>query len=141
MLYAWRFGSIRGAVDEGSCFGSIPVISDTKSRRLEGIVTDRDICCRITAEGRDPKSAHVDEAMTRNPVTCGPNNDLEECEELMQRHQLRWALKDTYDAVVDIVKTTSARMAPASSTPTRVHRAPATQIAEYVVPVAAAAHE
>ncbi len=39
--------------------GSLPVIADGESNRLEGIITDRDLCCTIVAEGLDPKTTPI----------------------------------------------------------------------------------
>src|SRR5712671_5637197 len=50
--------------------GSVPVVSDGEQKRLEGIITDRDLCCRMVAQGLDPKSTPIAAYMTRNPVTC-----------------------------------------------------------------------
>lgn len=39
--------------------GSIPVTEDRKTKRLVGIVTDRDIAISVVAEERDPSGATV----------------------------------------------------------------------------------
>ncbi len=39
--------------------GSVPVIEDEKSKKLIGIVTDRDLALKVVAEGHDPKSTRV----------------------------------------------------------------------------------
>jgi CBS domain-containing protein len=39
--------------------GPIPVVDGHRSRRLCGIVTDRDLTLKVLAEGRDPKSTRV----------------------------------------------------------------------------------
>ena len=31
--------------------GSIPVVMDQESRRLVGVITDRDLCCSVVADG------------------------------------------------------------------------------------------
>ena len=35
--------------------GSIPVIENQETKKLVGIVTDRDLALKVVAEGRDPK--------------------------------------------------------------------------------------
>jgi signal-transduction protein with cAMP-binding, CBS, and nucleotidyltransferase domain len=35
--------------------GSIPVVIDQQSRELVGVITDRDLCCSIVANGLDSK--------------------------------------------------------------------------------------
>ena len=69
--------------------GALPVVSDFASARLEGIVTDRDLCCSIVAEAKLAETTKIADVMTRNPVTCAPENTLEVCESLMQKHQIR----------------------------------------------------
>lgn len=67
--------------------GSIPVIDG--SGRLEGIVTDRDLCCRIVAEGLDPTATSIRGFIKENPITCRGEQSLDSCERLMQAHQIR----------------------------------------------------
>jgi CBS domain-containing protein len=69
--------------------GAIPVVSDLTSRRLEGILTDRDLCCRIVAESRLADTMTIGELMTRSPVTCKPEDALDTCLEAMQEHHIR----------------------------------------------------
>ena len=67
-------------------FGSMPVVDDG---RLVGVLTDRDIVVRAVAEGLDPAVARVGEVASRDPVTVGPEQDLDEAIELMSRHRVR----------------------------------------------------
>lgn len=69
--------------------GAIPVVSELCDPLLEGIVTDRDLCCGVVAEGETPDDIHISEVMTLVPVTCEPEYTIEECEELMQENQVR----------------------------------------------------
>jgi len=69
--------------------GSLPVCSDEHSRRLVGIITDRDLCLEIVAEGRDPNSITVDACMTREPVTCRIDEELESALDRMEANQIR----------------------------------------------------
>jgi CBS domain-containing protein len=69
--------------------GSMPVISDGDSERLEGIITDRDLCCAIVAQGLDPKTTPIEGYITRDLVTCRPEQSLDSCEKLMQTHRIR----------------------------------------------------
>ena len=69
--------------------GSLPVVTDQQSRRLDGIVTDRDLCCRVLADGKDAGTTPVKEAMTRNPMTCRPEDDVDTCAKIMQENQVR----------------------------------------------------
>ena len=69
--------------------GSIPVVSDLVSRNLEGIVTDCDLCVRLVAENKAPETTQVGALMTRNPITCGQNDSLPQCEQLMRENRIR----------------------------------------------------
>ena len=78
--------------------GSVPVVSDGEQKRLEGIITDRDLCCRMVAQGLDPKFTPIAAYMTRNPVTCRAEQSLDSCVKLMQVHQIRRILVVDQDA-------------------------------------------
>jgi CBS domain-containing protein len=69
--------------------GSIPVIENQQTRKLVGIVTDRDLAIRIVSEGLDAKSTKVETIMTRNVVTCKAEDDLQTVVDAMSKHQLR----------------------------------------------------
>ena len=69
--------------------GSIPVIESEQTRKLVGIVTDRDLALRIVSEGRDAKSTFVEAVMTRKVVTCFADDDLQKALDAMAQHQLR----------------------------------------------------
>ena len=66
--------------------GPLPVVDDG---RLVGIVTDRDIMVRTTAQGRDPAQSTVREAMSSNVVYCFEDQDVRDAARLMQEHQVR----------------------------------------------------
>src|ERR1700723_4032145 len=63
--------------------GAVPELHNGK---LVGIVSERDLTKRVVAEGRDPRSTCMAEAMTDDPLTISMNEDLENCMALMRRH-------------------------------------------------------
>ena len=69
--------------------GSIPVVENEQTRKLVGIVTDRDLTLRVLAEGLDAKSTKVESVMTRKVVTCRAEDDLQKALDAMAEHQLR----------------------------------------------------
>ena len=69
--------------------GPIPVVENEETKRLVGIVTDRDLALKVVAEGRDPNAVKVDEVMTREPVTCRAEDELQKAVGLMAERQLR----------------------------------------------------
>jgi len=84
--------------------GSIPVVMDQESRRLVGVITDRDLCCSVVADGLDPKATLIEKFMTLNPITCREEENVETCVGLMQEHQIRRIpIVDAHDHLVGIV--------------------------------------
>lgn len=69
--------------------GSIPVVENDQTKRLVGIVTDRDLAMKIVAEGRDAKSTRVEAVMTRKLVTCHAEDELQKALDAMAENQLR----------------------------------------------------
>jgi CBS domain-containing protein len=69
--------------------GSIPVIADQKTKRLLGIITDRDLAMKVVAPAREVAAVRVEEVMTRDPVTCHADDDLDEAIDAMEMHQVR----------------------------------------------------
>ena len=69
--------------------GPVPIVEDKISKRLLGIVTDRDLTINVVAEGRDPKTTKVHEVMTRDVVACRDTDDIESALDAMSEHQLR----------------------------------------------------
>jgi CBS domain-containing protein len=69
--------------------GAIPVVSELSDPLLEGVVTDRDLCCGVVANAKNADVIQISELMTRVPVTCEPESTIEHCEELMQENQVR----------------------------------------------------
>ena len=69
--------------------GSVPIVDSQESKKLIGVVTDRDLAIHIIAEGRDPNTTRVEQIMTRKLVTCGPDDDVQQALDAMARHQIR----------------------------------------------------
>jgi CBS domain-containing protein len=68
--------------------GEIPVVESRKTPKPIGVVTDRDICCRGVAEGRDP-GTKIAEVMTHPVVTVTPETDLDELCRVMEDNKIR----------------------------------------------------
>src|SRR5262249_51419071 len=68
-----------------SNIGFLPVCD--QQCRLVGTLTDRDIALRVVAEGR-ATSTQVENIMTRNVITCSPEDPLEHAEDLMSAHKV-----------------------------------------------------
>jgi len=69
--------------------GVIPVVESTSSKKLVGVITDRDIAMRVVAEGKDA-GCRVSEVMSSgNLKTCAPADDVDRVMETMSREQVR----------------------------------------------------
>ena len=75
-------------MDSGN-IGSIPVIENEQTKKIIGIVTDRDLALKVVAKGLDAKSTKVETVMTRKLVTCLADDDLQKALDAMAEHQLR----------------------------------------------------
>ncbi len=69
--------------------GAIPVVENEQTKKLVGIVTDRDLTLRIVAEGLDAKVTKVKAVMTHKVITCRTEDDLQKALDAMAEHQLR----------------------------------------------------
>jgi CBS domain-containing protein len=66
--------------------GPLPVCEADK---VVGMITDRDITIRAVAEGKDPKTARVRDAMTPSVEFCYEDQDVQEAARLMKEKQIR----------------------------------------------------
>jgi CBS domain-containing protein len=69
--------------------GPVLIVENNDSRTLVGIITDRDIVLKVIADGQDPKTTPVGEAMSKKLVTCRPNDDVDVAMKAMAQFQLR----------------------------------------------------
>jgi CBS domain-containing protein len=67
--------------------GEIPVVDATD--HVVGVVTERDIVCRIVAQGKNPVGHTAEECMSQSVVTVEPQTPLEEVIATMEKHQIR----------------------------------------------------
>ncbi|HVP50701.1 MAG TPA: CBS domain-containing protein [Terriglobales bacterium] len=69
--------------------GILPVTADAFSRKLVGVVTDRDLCMAVLVRGRDPSHVWVQECMTRDLAACQPGEEVSAALRLMREHRVR----------------------------------------------------
>jgi len=67
----------------------VPVVESENSRRLVGVLTDRDIAVRAVAEGRDGATTSVGHIMTPNVRTSTATDSVSDVMDLMGREQVR----------------------------------------------------
>ena len=86
--------------------GPLPII---EGDRPVAIITDRDIIAHVVAEGSDPNSVTVDDVATRDLVTIGPDQDVEEARQLMAQHEHDRILVVEGDRLVGIISEADIR--------------------------------
>jgi CBS domain-containing protein len=72
--------------------GLIPIVASAESMLPIGVVTDRDITCRIVAQGRDPAAHTAADCMSSPCVTVYRDDGVEECCRVMEDSQVRRVL-------------------------------------------------
>src|SRR5438309_7626112 len=84
--------------------GSMPVVADQQSRKLVGMITDRNLCCTVVAQGMDPNAIPITKLLALAPLSCRDGKNIETCERLVQEHQVRRIpIVDAEDRVIGIV--------------------------------------
>lgn len=71
--------------------GAVPLFESSESKRVIGVLTDRDIACRVAATGRDARGVTARDIMSTPPITISPASTLDRAIELIERHQV-WRL-------------------------------------------------
>ena len=64
---------------------SLPIM---EGDQLHGMITDRDIVAHVVAEGRDNNSTTAHDIATRDLITVGPDQEVEEAHALTDHHGL-----------------------------------------------------
>ena len=67
--------------------GEIPVV-DSADQPI-GVITDRDIVCRVVAEGKNPTAYTAEQFMSQPVITVTTDAPLEEVMSTMEKHQIR----------------------------------------------------
>ena len=69
--------------------GGVPVVDSHETKKLVGIVTDRDLALKVVAEGLDSRQTRIEQVMARNLVMCKLQDDLQLALDAMSQRQLR----------------------------------------------------
>src|SRR5262249_6100860 len=67
--------------------GELPVFDPAD--QVIGVITDRDIVCRVVAEGKNPMAYSAETCMSDPVVTVRADESLDEVVATMERHQIR----------------------------------------------------
>ena len=69
--------------------GFLPVVDDRTSRRLVGVITDRDITIRHVADAHNDECVIKQHMTAERLATVGPDADTREVHQLMRERQVR----------------------------------------------------
>lgn len=81
--------------------GAIPV---TAKGHIVGMITDRDLTCRALADGADLSHLTAQDVMTKKPICCAPEDNIDSAVEMMEAKQIRrLAVTDEHHAVLGML--------------------------------------
>lgn len=80
----------------------VVVVTDPQGR-MGGILSERDISRGLTEHGAALLKKPVSDLMTRNVVSCGPDDSIVDVLSLMHNHSIRHIPVEDQDAVIGIV--------------------------------------
>jgi CBS domain-containing protein len=69
--------------------GEIPIVESRTSLEPIGVVTDRDIVCRLVAKGKNPLAYTAEYCMSQPVITVRIDAPLTEAVDVMEKHQIR----------------------------------------------------
>jgi CBS domain-containing protein len=85
--------------------GFLPVLDERG--RVVGVLTDRDIALRVCGESRSADETPVGEIMSREIVSCRPEDPLSKAEELMVKHyKARIVMTDSEGKLLGLISLT-----------------------------------
>lgn len=70
--------------------GSVPIVESLESKKILGILTDRDLALRVVANGLDPRLTPVAHILPHNQIrTCKADDDINTAIALMEDYSVR----------------------------------------------------
>ena len=69
--------------------GEIPVVRSSGDKTLVGVVTDRDIVCRVIAAGKNPLESTASACMSNPVIEARESTPVEACARMMEESQVR----------------------------------------------------
>ena len=76
------------AIRQSGC-GCAPIVADTKSMSMVGVVTERDVCCHVAADDKRASEVSVDKIMRPVSACCDENEPLEDVRRKLHEHHAR----------------------------------------------------
>lgn len=73
------------AMRDSGC-GCAPVVENRENLKLVGVVTERDVCCKVAADDRRASEVPVDEIMRPSSACCSADDPVEEAHRKLKEH-------------------------------------------------------
>jgi len=74
------------AMRDSGC-GCAPVVEDTTTRKLVGVVTERDVCCGVAADDRRASDVRVDAIMRPSSACCSVDEPVDAARRKLHEHR------------------------------------------------------
>ena len=74
------------AIRQSGC-GCAPVVADTKTLALAGVVTERDVCCHVAADDLRASEINVEKIMRPVSACCAASDPVEEVRRKLHEHR------------------------------------------------------
>jgi CBS domain-containing protein len=82
----------------------LPIVENQETKKLMGLVTDRDLVLKVMADGVDPAATAVEGAMSKPVFTCSPDDGYDRALDLMEKHRVkRIPIVDNSGRVVGVI--------------------------------------
>jgi len=101
-----KISEVAKMMADHSC-GEIPVVKSKEDPELVGVITDRDICCRAIAAGKNPTQVSASEVMSSPVFTITADQDLaKSCKTFSDKEVRRLPVVDKKNHVIGILSLT-----------------------------------
>lgn len=69
--------------------GCAPVVEDRETRKVVGVVTERDVCCGVDAEDKLASEVVVEKIMRPSSACCGADESVDAARQKLHEHSAR----------------------------------------------------
>jgi CBS domain-containing protein len=102
-LPSTKLSEVAKLMADYSC-GEIPVVKSKDDPELVGVITDRDICCRAVAVGKNPTQVAASEVMSSPVFTITADQDLaRSCKTFSDKEVRRLPVVDRKNHIIGIL--------------------------------------
>lgn len=98
-----KLSEVAKLMAEHSC-GEIPVVKSREEPELVGVITDRDICCRAVATGKNPGQVSASEVMSSPVFSVTADQDItKSCKTFSDKEVRRLPVVDKKNHIIGIL--------------------------------------